>query len=193
MTPREFAVGSTGASLAGIAANHLLTDRTKHEKKNVDKQLAASAIGANAAHLLINKMATLQETLNREKAAQFAFVKSFTKTASLSAIKAGKSTEEARAVARAYLEKSASYKARKSLIENLEKIAFESDPKEVQKHEKLASLGFQEADVKALKQTNPALIEKLASATEQPWAFGEPSGHMTKAAMDPLLAFCLGS
>lgn len=193
MTPKELAVGSTGAALAGIAANHLLTDRTKREKSNVDKQLTAGIVGANAAHLLINKMATLQETLSREKAAQFAFVKSFTKAASFSAIQAGKTPEQARAIARASLEKAASYKARKELIENLEKIALEMDPKEVAKHEKLASLGFQEADVKALEKTNPALIEKLASATEQPWAFGEPSGTMTKAAQDPLLAFILGS
>ena len=136
-------------------------------------------------------MATLQQTLEREKAAQFAFVKSFTKTASLTALKAGKTPSEAKEFARASLEKSAAYKARKMLLENLEKIALESDPKEMQKHEKLASLGFNEDDVKTLRKTNPALLEKLANAPEQPWEFGEPSGHMTKQAQDPLMAFIL--
>lgn len=136
-------------------------------------------------------MATLQTTLLREKEAQFAFVKAFTKTATLKGVKAGKPLHQAAAEARSALEKSASFKTRKQLIADLEKIAVESDPAEKTKHEKLASLGFKEADVTTLKKVNPALLEKLASSEEMPWSFGAPSGTMTKEAQDPLLSFIL--
>lgn len=57
MNSKDFAIGSTGASLAGIAANHFLTERTPREKKDTDKQLAAAIVGANLAHLALARHA----------------------------------------------------------------------------------------------------------------------------------------
>ena len=191
MNPTNFATGSTGAALAGIAANHLITKRTKTEKSDTDKQLAASLVGANVAHILMKKMATLQETLSTEKAAQFAFVKSFTKTATLNALKAGKSREEAAEFARTALQKSAAFQSRNQLIKNLEMVAEDMQPEKRAQVEKLASMGFQETDIKDLNRTNPALVEKLASASENAWSLGQPS-NVFKQPEDPLFAFIMG-
>ena len=61
-----------------------------------------------------------------------------------------------------------------------------------EKMEKMAKLGFNESEVKALERVKPDLIEKVASAVDQPWTLGGPSGNLTKEAQDPLLAFILG-
>lgn len=192
------AVGSTGAALAGIAANHTLTDRTKREKKDTDRQLEAAAVGANVAHLgyeaakhSLRKMATLNEMIDREKAAQYAFIKGFTKAAMTSAMKSGKTTDEARELSRGALEKSAAFIERQDRITALEAAVKASDPVHTQKLEKLASVGFSEQDVQALEKMNPALLEKVAKVADQPWAFGEPSGQMTKKSGDALMDFIL--
>ena len=57
---KTFASGSTGAAIAGLGANHFLTKRTEQQKRDTDKQLLASVLGANLMHALVHKKASLQ-------------------------------------------------------------------------------------------------------------------------------------
>lgn len=83
------------------------------------------------------------------------------------------------------------------LLEDLEKMASEIDapkaelPVLPESINKLASIGaFTNEDLEQLRGINPGVLEKIASAREEPWGLGAPVG-MARPQTDPLLEFML--
>ncbi len=56
-------------------------------------------------------------------------------------------------------------------------------------HIKLASAGFTEDEIQVL-QSSPSLMDKVASATQEPWSLGQGAG-VKREKTDPLLEFIL--
>lgn len=83
---------------------------------------------------------------------------------------------------------------RASLYEDIEKMAQETERLQEEQPEsltKIASVGsFTNEDLEELRRINPQVLNKVASAMEEPWGLGGPVG-VARPQTDPLLEFML--